>query len=58
MWGGHNAQQRRQGEYLSDLWIQQNVPGGLNSKSISISPSVKFIVDNKREKQSSDDLKT
>lgn len=57
MWGGHNAQQRRQGEYLSDLWIQQNVPGGLNSKSIS--PSIRsIVVHNGREKQSSDDLKT
>lgn len=57
MWGGHNAQQRRQGEYLSDLWIQQNVPGGLNSKSIS--PSINsIVVHNRREKQSSDDLKT
>lgn len=37
MWGGFNPQARAQGEYLSDLWIQQNVPGGLYSEFISCS---------------------
>jgi hypothetical protein len=35
MWSAHNnAQRAMQREYQSDLWIQQNVPGGLNSKII------------------------
>lgn len=33
MWGGYNSQ-AMQREYQSDLWIQRNVPGGLNSKLI------------------------
>jgi len=37
MWNGYNAQQAMQREYQSDLWIQRNVPGGLNSKFISFS---------------------
>ena len=35
MWNNYNAQQAMQREIQSDMWIQQNVPGGLNSKFIS-----------------------
>jgi hypothetical protein len=37
MWNANNPASRAiQNELVSDLWIQQNVPGGLNSKLISI----------------------
>jgi hypothetical protein len=34
MWGYNNLANRAaiQNELLSDLWIERNVPGGLNSK--------------------------
>ncbi len=32
MWNGYNAQRAVQRELASDMWIQRNVPGGLNSK--------------------------
>ena len=36
-----NRQLAAQREYQSDLWIQQNVPGGLNSKFISVRFKIK-----------------
>ncbi len=37
MWGYNNyANAAITNELISDLWIQQNVPGGLNSKLIEI----------------------
>ena len=37
MWGGgYNNYGALQNELASDLWIQRNIPGGLNSKVFSV----------------------
>ena len=51
MWGGHHHHHQQQhygyggmggAEMRSDIWIQQNVPGGLNSSFLHSTRSEKF----------------